>query len=156
MKTILVGTDGSHGAQVAVRRAIGLAGDIGASLTFVGVWPPPLPVLGDPYYQRALTEDLTRVRHAVQTAVAEAEAHGITAEYELLEGDPATELIRLAVLRDADLIVVGSRGRGALLSTVLGSVSRRVVHEASCPVLVAKERAPVVSTARRRHLHLRT
>ena len=58
MKTILVGTDGSHGAQVAVRRAIGLAGDTGASLTFVGVWPPPLPVLGDPYYQRALTEDL--------------------------------------------------------------------------------------------------
>jgi nucleotide-binding universal stress UspA family protein len=156
MRTILVGTDGSRGARVAVRRAIELAGDTGASLTFVGVRRPPSPVLGDPYYQHALTEDLTRVRDAVRTAVAEAELHGLSAEYELLEGDPATELIRLAALRDADMIIVGSRGRGAFVSAVLGSVSGRVVHEARCPVLVAKERAPAAGTARQRPLRLRT
>ena len=156
MKTIMVGTDGSPGARVAVRLAIELAHETGASLTFVGVRLPPLPVLGEPYYQRTLTDDLTRVRNAIRDAATEAELHGITAEYELLEGDPATELIRLATFRNADMIIVGSRGRGAFLSAVLGSVSRRVVHEANCPVLVAKERASAARPARQRPLHLRT
>lgn len=55
METILVGTDGSRGAAEAVRDAIELAGRVGASVTFVGIRRPPLPVLGDPYYGRAIT-----------------------------------------------------------------------------------------------------
>jgi nucleotide-binding universal stress UspA family protein len=156
MKTILVGTDGSRGAREAVRRAIAIAQETGASLTFVGVRHPPLPVLGDPYYQHALTADLNRLRKAVVQAATEAEHQGVVAGYEVLEGDAATELIRLAALRDADMIIVGSRGRGAVASAVLGSVSRRIVRDAGCPVLVAKEPVPVARSTRRGPLQLRT
>jgi nucleotide-binding universal stress UspA family protein len=64
----------------------------------------------------------------------------VEAETELLEGDPATRILELARERDVDLIVVGSRGLGTIASTLLGSVSSRVVHRADRPVLVAARR----------------
>lgn len=149
MTTILIAIDGSSGSRAAAREGIELAHQTGASVTFVAVRPAPLPLLGDPFYQRKLSEDLGQLRPAVAVAVSEAEERGVLAEYEILEGDPAEEIVRLARLRDADLIVVGSRGRGAVTSAVLGSVSQRVVHEADRPVLVVNQRvgarAPVAT-----------
>jgi nucleotide-binding universal stress UspA family protein len=57
-------------------------------------------------------------------------------EARLVEGDPSESLV--AEAGDADLIVVGSRGRGGLKSALLGSVSGHVIHHASCPVVVLK------------------
>ncbi|HZB22839.1 MAG TPA: universal stress protein [Gaiellaceae bacterium] len=140
MNTVLVATDGSRGANAAVREGLELAQQTGAAVTFVAVRPTPLPVLGDPFFQRALIEDSAALRGAVIEAVDEADRRGIPTDYEILEGDPAAEIVRLARLRDVDLVVVGSRGRGAVTAAVLGSVSRRVVHEAERPVLVVNER----------------
>lgn len=53
-------------------------------------------------------------------------------------GDPATTLCELARELAADVLVVGSRGRGFLKSALLGSVSSRVLHHAPCPVLVQR------------------
>ncbi len=143
MNSILIATDGSAGARAAVDHGLELARETGARVIFVGVRHAPLPVLGDPYWQEAVSNDLARIRPALKAAVAEAEEQGVDAEYDLLEGDAADGIVRLAQSRDVDLIVVGSRGLGAIASTLVGSVSRRVLHAADRPVLVVKEAAAV-------------
>ena len=140
MNTILIATDGSPGARLAVEEGLDLAAQTGASVIFVAVRQPPLPVLGDPYWQTAVTNELARLRPAVKEAVAAAEARGIPAEYELLEGDAAERILDLATSRNADVIVIGSRGLGAVASAIIGSVSKRVLHRANRPVLVVHDR----------------
>jgi nucleotide-binding universal stress UspA family protein len=56
----------------------------------------------------------------------------------LASGDPVEEIVRYADLIEADHIVVGSRGHGAVSSVLLGSVSRGVLHRAHCPVIVVR------------------
>ena len=55
---------------------------------------------------------------------------------QLLDGDPAREILRTAREGDHDLIVLGSRGRGRMTTALLGSVSNRVMHDAEVPVIV--------------------
>jgi nucleotide-binding universal stress UspA family protein len=59
-------------------------------------------------------------------------------ELELVTGDPAEEIIRLANIYKADLIIIGSRGLTGMKRIVLGSVSTQVVEEANCSVFVVK------------------
>jgi nucleotide-binding universal stress UspA family protein len=138
---IVVATDGSAGSQEAVTTALGLARESGAIATFVYVRPAPLPILGDPFFQRSLSQELLRARAALASAEALAAQAGVETESEVLEGDAANRVIELARARDADLIVIGSRGRGAVTGALLGSVSSAVVHRADRPVLVVKNRA---------------
>ena len=143
MKTILIATDGSVGAQAAVDEGLDFAKETGATVLFVAIRQPTNPVLGDPYWQQSLSNELARLRPALQTAVAKAESRGIHADYDLLEGDPGERILELARSRDVDLIVIGSRGLGAAASVILGSVSKRVLHDADRPVLVVNESAAV-------------
>ena len=55
---------------------------------------------------------------------------------EVITGDPAEELVKAS--RDAELLVVGSRGRGAFAQLLMGSVSSKVAHHAACPVAVIR------------------
>jgi nucleotide-binding universal stress UspA family protein len=64
---------------------------------------------------------------------------GTEFEYELIAGSPAEAIARVAEVRDADEIVVGSRGFGALRAT-LGSVSHELLHHADRPVVVIPRR----------------
>jgi nucleotide-binding universal stress UspA family protein len=141
MTRILIATDGSSGAAAAVEEGLELAGQTGADVLFVAVRRPPVPVFGDPYWQRALSDELARLRPAVRAAMDRAEDRGVRAEYDIVEGDPPERIVDLARSRDADLIVIGSRGLGAVASVLLGSVSKRVLHDADRPVLVVRERA---------------
>jgi nucleotide-binding universal stress UspA family protein len=141
MKRLLVAVDGSDGSNAAVEEALALAADLGAALTFAYVRRPPSLLLGDPFYQHVLTGDFAKACSAVTEAMEAAAAVGIEAESEILEGDPCDEIVSLADNRGADLIVVGSRGYGALAGALLGSVSRAVLQHAHRPVLVAKQAA---------------
>jgi nucleotide-binding universal stress UspA family protein len=139
MNEIVVATDGSPGALVAVEEGVWLAKMPGSSVVFVAVAKRPLPFLGDPYYQRALSADLQRARGAVAAATPFAEERKVRYDVEILEGDPAETVLDVARSRAADLIVVGSRGRGGVAGAVLGSVSTEIVHRADRPVLVARK-----------------
>jgi nucleotide-binding universal stress UspA family protein len=140
-KEIVIATDGSTGASVAIEQGVWLARMLGAKVTFVAVARTPSVVLGDPYYQRALTADLAKARSAIADAVVAAEERHVSYETEILEGAPAEKILDVARTHGADLIVIGSRGRGAVTSAVLGSVSSDVVHRSDRPVLVARPNA---------------
>jgi nucleotide-binding universal stress UspA family protein len=140
MKKILVATDGSENGRHALDEALELAASNGAAVTILYVRHTPLPVLGDPFYQRALSAELRKANETVAVAAAVAHEMGVEAEAEVLEGDPAARILELARMRDVDLIVVGSRGLGPIAGTLLGSVSREVLQHADRPVLVATRR----------------
>jgi nucleotide-binding universal stress UspA family protein len=135
---ILIATDGSPGSLVAAEEGVRLAKILGSGVTFVAVAHAPLPMLGDPYYQRAVTENLGHMRTALAKAILYAKERCVTYDTELLEGSPAEAILELARNRDADLIVVGSRGLGTVKGALLGSVSSTIVHHAGRPVLVAR------------------
>jgi nucleotide-binding universal stress UspA family protein len=72
-----------------------------------------------------------------------AEQHGVRATTKLLRGDTVDEIVAYADNLDVDLILVGSRGHGALASALLGSVSRGVLSESKRPVAVIRGLASV-------------
>lgn len=139
MNEIVIATDGSTGASLAVEEGVWLAKMLGSSIVFVSVAKTPQPFLGDPYYQRVLSADLQRARDAVTAAALTANERHVPYEVEILEGSPADKVLEIARNRDASLIVVGSRGRGGIAGAVLGSVSTEIVHRADRPVLVARK-----------------
>ena len=142
MDRIVIATDGSPEANVAVQEGVALAGEVGARVTFAYV-RSSLPLLGDPYYQRELSEQLRRGRVVLDAALESAREHGVEADAEILEGNAADSIAELARCRGADLIVAGSRGHSALTSVLLGSVSRALVQRSSVPVMIVRDRAAV-------------
>jgi len=140
MKEFLVAIDGSEGSDAAIDEALELAQDVGAQVTFAFVRKPPSSLLGSPYYERLLCTELGTARAVTDAARRRAWEAGVGTRTEILEGDPVDEILSLADNRGADLIVMGSRGRGAFAGALLGSVSTGVVQHANMPVLVAKER----------------
>lgn len=137
MRRILVATDGSAGGNAALDTALEHAHETGALLTIVCVRRLPAR-LGSPLYERALGDELRKGRAIIDGATARAELAGVEVESELMDGNAAEEIVRLAANRNVDLIVLGSHARGRLATALLGSVANAVVHDADRPVLVVK------------------
>ena len=143
MNTIVIATDGSESAVEAVKFGLELAAEQDAEPIFVHVIGGVdfLPRAGfavtvAPSVPHALTEE---DRLPLDEAVQMAAEQGIEARTELLVGHPAAEIVTYADTVDADLIVIGSRGHGALASVLLGGVSRGVLHDSRRPVLVVRD-----------------
>jgi nucleotide-binding universal stress UspA family protein len=149
MKRILIATDGSAAAQEAVELGVELARDEGAEAIFVHVVPlsHTVPMNGFGLANYVPYEPTDWDERMLEEARAVAERHGVPAAAELLRGDPVTEIVARADTIDADLIVVGSRGHGAVASALLGSVSRGVLGESRRPVLVVRAAAVPVPAA---------
>jgi len=140
MKTILIATDGSDSAREAVELGLELAAEQHARPVVAHV-APQVDVVpsGDFGMTGAQEHELTDYDWIpLEEARTLAAERGIEVETEMLRGDTVDELVAYADSLDADLIVVGSRGHGAIASALLGSVSRGVLHEARRPVLVAR------------------
>jgi nucleotide-binding universal stress UspA family protein len=140
MKRILIATDGSPSAREAVEFGIELAAEQQAQVTFLHVLPPMDWTQLDRGSAVKPVPDELRVSEefTLKDEARLAAEQCVEAKVELVAGEPVDEIVAYADSIDADLIVLGSRGRGALASTLLGSVSRGVLHEARRPVLVVR------------------
>ena len=140
MKRILIATDGSPSAQEGVAFGLELAADQDAVATFVFVVPAVDVVpTGGFGLTASMPHEVTDAEYEpLERAREQAEGAGVAAHARLLRGEAVDEIVAFADVIDADLIVVGSRGHGTLASTLLGSVSRGVLHEARRPVLVVR------------------
>jgi nucleotide-binding universal stress UspA family protein len=143
MHKIVITTDGSDSAREAVGFGLELAAEHDtAEVVFVHVAPEVdvAPMGGFGMTTAAPHEIGDYDLRPLEDAVALAQERGIEARTELLRGETVCEIVAYADTMDADLIVVGSRGHGALSSALLGSVSRGVLHEARRPVLIVRGR----------------
>ena len=140
---IVVGTDGSGGANVAVDAAIELARLTGARLHIVHAHTvvSAAAIGGD---LAAPPVDLVEVNEAIQTegqricdqAIARADRAGVQAEVHCVGGHTGEELLRVASAVAADLVVVGNRGMSGMRRFVLGSVPNKVAHHCPASVLI--------------------
>jgi nucleotide-binding universal stress UspA family protein len=136
-KNILVAWDGSEHAKRALAEAVDLARTQDGRLTLLTVAAPPYVWPG---YVLPITQ--ADLDNAADQILAEGEAlvpEGIPVSGRTAAGHPGTELLKRAAAADEDLIVMGSRGRGAVRSAVLGSVSHFVLNHASVPVLIVHD-----------------
>jgi nucleotide-binding universal stress UspA family protein len=141
MPAIVVGTDGSPAAERALRRAAALARDSGERL-YVVTAIPSTPSYAEPLEGSAKRERVDLHATAEQVAAREAahaEAEGVEVETVAREGDPAQVLIDVAQEVGADLIVVGARGLTPIERFLLGSVSSKLAHHATCDLLIVRE-----------------
>ena len=136
---ILLAVDGSDHALHAAKMAGDLARNMKSERLRIVVAFSHIPsYLGEPNLQAAIDSRLKEADKILQSAL---EAVGkIPGEIhtELIEGSPAEAIINVAVTRDSDLIVMGSRGLGTLEGLLLGSTSQNVVSHAPCPVLIVR------------------
>jgi nucleotide-binding universal stress UspA family protein len=140
LATILVATDGSEDATLAVRVAADLSNRIGSELHVVHTWRRPT-FLGLPLEEAAEGSSYAReeAEGLLEEQAEQARAAGGTvAGAYLREGRPAEEIVELARELSVGLVVVGSRGLGAVKRLIVGSVSEGVVDLAPCPTLVVR------------------
>lgn len=146
MSAIVVGVDDSPSSRHALRWAIEEAHLRGAALRVVSAWEFPfVPAADAPSGVHTDDDPLPRTPSLEQSALDE-----LAAAVSDAGGDPADSAVSLRVVRgspvrvlldaaeDADLLVVGSRGRGGFTGLMLGSVSSDCARRASCPVVVVR------------------
>jgi nucleotide-binding universal stress UspA family protein len=145
VETIVVGIDGSDASKQALRWAIEEARVHGARVTALHAWEPPAPVPEvAPMPAIDLVDFVGEFRGAAEKRAADVveevvgDDTSVTVEPVAVEGSPAEAVIDAS--RNADLVVVGSRGHGGFTSLLLGSVSHQVAQHASCPVVIHRAR----------------
>jgi nucleotide-binding universal stress UspA family protein len=141
---IVVGIDGSEESKNALRWALEEARLRSAEVVAVHAWeaPPAMPEPG-PAPGFDLVAILPEVQEAgerlVTTVVNEVVGDSdVTVEPVAIAGPPASVLVDAA--RDADMLVVGSRGHGGFTALLLGSVSQQLAHHAPCPLVIHRTR----------------
>jgi nucleotide-binding universal stress UspA family protein len=142
---IVVGVDGSEPATAALSWAVDEAALRDATLVAVLAWTfvPPAAVADPgviPVAATTMMDDLdserTGATRALEAALAGVPLGDVELERVVSEGSPGDVLVEAAA--GADLVVVGSRGRGGIRSALLGSVSSHVAHHAPCPVVIVR------------------
>jgi nucleotide-binding universal stress UspA family protein len=144
IRTILHPTDISEPSTAAFRAACSLARDHGSRLVVVYVratalvrYGEPGPLVPDPVQTPEDVKDRLAALHAL--------APEVDVAYRVAEGNPATEIVRLAGELPANLIVMGTHGRTGLGRLLMGSVAEAVLRRAPCPVLTLKVPFPAAA-----------
>jgi universal stress protein A len=132
LKTILHPTDFSDSSTYALDLACGLASDYGASLVIIHVMTAPVVICGGVIFP-SNNCGTNHVREKLDEMDIPLESGTVTRRIE--EGNPAAEILHMAQVCHADLIVMGSHGRDGLPRWLMGSVAEAVMRKATCPVL---------------------
>ena len=142
MPGIIVGVDGSDHSRLALAWAMREAVQRHVPLTVIAVRPAPVrpatriywPVPDYPEDSHEAELARTAVREFADKVASEIGGAAPEVTVTVTTGDPAEELVMAS--RDADMLVVGSRGSGGFARLMMGSVSSKVMHHAACPVAV--------------------
>jgi nucleotide-binding universal stress UspA family protein len=138
--TIVVGVDGSKTSAQAIDFGFAQAEARRGRVLVVNVTPHPAPTftggLGLLVFDPVDIANEDRLLVAESLAGAETDYPDVEFEVRLMSGHPAQALVLAA--KDAELLVVGSRGRNGFASLLLGSVSMSVLHHAQCPVAIVR------------------
>lgn len=135
-KNILIATDGSKYSRSAVDKAIDFAKAYGGRILVLSVVDVPTELYAEA--PQAVESMIKKAKEYITDVKRQADVAGVPAEIFVGEGDAAESIVKLAGERNADMIVVGSYGRTGLRRLLMGSVTEKVIGEASCPVLVVK------------------
>jgi nucleotide-binding universal stress UspA family protein len=144
-KKLLLATDLTEASASATEEAFELASRLGASLLVVSVIDPGSLLLPGGRFRVRVDQVRERREQLAQELVERGRAEGIDVSFLVWTGDPGDMIIEAAEAEHADMILVGSHGRGAVGRLFLGSVSEHVVRNAPCPVLVVRSREAPVS-----------
>jgi nucleotide-binding universal stress UspA family protein len=136
--TIVVGTDGSSTADIAVARSAELARLTGASLHIVSAYTPtPTRVVGEKAAGEYSIGPDYKVDAVLGDAIAKLRAEGLEISTHGPKGDPADAIVQVAEREGADLIVLGNKGmHGA--RRILGSIPNKVSHKSPCDLLIVQ------------------
>ena len=137
MKKILAAVDGSDASMHAVRKAIDIAQKMGAEVTLAHVVPHVFVPAEVPFDAGRLAEEAIKAGEALLTQAA-AEVGQPAIARVCLRGAPGEALAELAEDGHFDMVVVGSKGRGAVARMLVGSITDRLVHICKRPVLVVR------------------
>jgi len=131
---IVIGYDGSDHGRRALERALALSGDQSQIVVVAAA---------ESHARTGITEgahldpsEIEQRRGDLEEARAFLSEHGIDAQTIEGQGDPGEVIVDAS--KDADLVIVGSRGLNTIQRILMGSVSTKVVHRASCDVLVVR------------------
>ncbi|MFI7063645.1 universal stress protein [Kribbella sp. NPDC050124] len=137
---VVVGVDGSKASARAIEFAFDQAEAMHAHVVALHAWTSPFLTYADGasmlQFDAHKVEDDSRLLVAESVAGAAADHPDVTWTIELASGSAARALVRRS--ESADLVVVGSRGRGGFTGLLLGSVSQSVLHHTQCPIAIAR------------------
>lgn len=146
---ILMATDGSEFSAAAVEKGCKIAVRAGDEVLLISGYEDAYPLAAEPFaisadYYQSLDDSMNALAQSfVQAAKEQIDKEfpngGVEISKEVFRGSPAQKIVERAEEWKADVIVVGSHGRG-FWGRILGSVSNGVVHHATCSVLVVRTR----------------
>jgi len=136
IKNILLAIDGSEYSNNALSYAANMAETYQATLWLVHVFPHTSDLLGYDDFEKLYAKRKCAGQSILDAALQTLGEAAFEIQAELREGPEAESILNFAKNSQADIIVMGTRGMGALKGLLLGSVSRKVIHYALCPVMV--------------------
>jgi nucleotide-binding universal stress UspA family protein len=135
-RRLLLATDLSPTSAPATNEAFEVAGRLQAELLIVSVIDTASLRLPGGRFRARVDQVRERRQAAAQALVQRGRREGVAVTFLVWEGDPGESILEAASAERADMIILGSHGRGALGRLLLGSVSQHVVRLATVPVVV--------------------
>ena len=135
-KNILLAFDGSECSDKALICARSMAEQYQATLWLVHVFSHTSELLGGEDFEKLFAKRKCAGQVVLDGALEKLGEPAFDLRQELMEGPEAESILKVAGTCQSDLIVMGTRGLGTLKGLLLGSVSRKVIHYSTCPVMV--------------------